>query len=164
MSFVAGCLFSRGLLTPDEPFPEVVLCWSSWPCLSVCSTTLNVAIGTRHSPPNERLLLVRGAQRGSLVFVGTSRLHCGHCRPVQFGKCFGRAKVKVSRGVNQPLLHGTCSSVAPCTSRMVCNGCVCKCDGEPSILPTELHTNSPRGLCGAVVLMCWRVWRLHGST
>ena len=67
----------------------------------------DVAICTRHLPPKERLLLVRSAQRGSLEFVGTSRLHCGHCRPVRLGKCFGRVRVIVSRGVNQPLLHGT---------------------------------------------------------
>ena len=56
------------------------------------------------------------------------------------------------------------SSVAPCTSRLVCNGCACKRQGEPRILPTELRTNSPRSLCGAVVLLCWRVGRCHGST
>ena len=30
----------RGLLIPEEPFPEVVHCWTSWLCLSVCSTIL----------------------------------------------------------------------------------------------------------------------------
>ena len=40
----------------------------------------------------------------------------------------------------------------------------CKCYGKLRILPTELRTISPCGLCGAVVLLCWRVGLCHGST